>query len=817
MLCSIAVQAQTLQWALEKYHAIDSMISQNPNKKLSEKDTTEINDAIRVLAANGHPYEQASLLFYKANNAESLYNYPVMFNNLEQARIILEQFNNETYKKRRDLRLGNIWSSYSFYYDKFKFDFDKTADALYQSEKYYTAAGELGRLVEVQCNAAFNFCRYGYGGQGLSSVKASEKAYYHLTPEQRADIDVRAGSLDFLYGFAYLNMLDSLSFSGEIDLARALIDSAINRLERIHVGERIDESRMVMAFFNKATAYLASNTPYALDSAEVNLKKAIKYFANFPGPNSPLGLGEIMLGYTLYKKGNEVLRDSLITRGLANLGYPTNGIYDTESKPVTKGFALIQGINAKINLLELAYRTETDNSIKIKIFSQMLHDTEVFSNIIESFKIDNYSRQSLERLSHKISFYYSLGVMAAARLYELTRDESLKQRAFNLSESGRAFVLRYKVLRANTSGTNSPNLTNSEIENKIFPLEKVQKSVLTDHTAAITYSMAANGLTAIVTTRDSVFFEILPPLLKWKKELTNVLQYFEEGDSRYDTASERLYKIILAPILKKLSPEIQHLIIIPDDLLWSVNFDALMINKGKKHEHRYLIQKYAISYSYGLQITTWLSDIYTKPNPELSLGAYVGEYTDSSKMFTVLNEQVTQLYASWSGQKKAFNPASKALFVENAPRHNLSILALHGEANDKMAPEEYYLVFGDSPSERLKVTEIYDLPYKGSTLAVFMAACLTAKGKNIRGEGITSMARAFHYAGVPTLIAAGTKIPEQVTAEISGSFFKEIQVPDTYLAKALQAAKIAYLNKNKTAKPKLWAPLVCIGYGGLSL
>jgi CHAT domain-containing protein len=110
----------------------------------------------------------------------------------------------------------------------------------------------------------------------------------------------------------------------------------------------------------------------------------------------------------------------------------------------------------------------------------------------------------------------------------------------------------------------------------------------------------------------------------------------------------------------------------------------------------------------------------------------------------------------------------------------------------------------------LHTFELYNMKLNHD-LAV-LSACNTGYGKLQKGEGIMSLARAFSYAGVPSVVTSQWQVNDQSSFELMDLFYE-------YLTKglskdeALQKAKIDYLQNTNglTAHPYFWATHILIG------
>jgi CHAT domain-containing protein len=103
----------------------------------------------------------------------------------------------------------------------------------------------------------------------------------------------------------------------------------------------------------------------------------------------------------------------------------------------------------------------------------------------------------------------------------------------------------------------------------------------------------------------------------------------------------------------------------------------------------------------------------------------------------------------------------------------------------------------------LRAHEIYNLKL-GADLAV-LSACETALGKEIRGEGLLSLTRAFMYAGAPRVVAALWDIKDQATAELMMRFYRGMLQENLRPAEALRAAQVSMWQEPRWEAPYYWA------------
>ena len=213
------------------------------------------------------------------------------------------------------------------------------------------------------------------------------------------------------------------------------------------------------------------------------------------------------------------------------------------------------------------------------------------------------------------------------------------------------------------------------------------------------------------------------------------------------------------------------------------------------------------------------------------LGMYIGEFPEQPKQkaktspvelsfsdIPEIKEAATKIFNQWTPLAKLNEHPQVLDFNNGLNQYKLVFVGTHGVSDSTILPEEYFFTFSNQSNNRIQVRDIYALAgTRVRTQLLFLASCLTAYGGPvILGEGLPSISRAFHYAGIPTLITTAIKIPPEPTARISELFFEQIKQGNVSVAEALQKAKLAYLKQNGgRLHPFFWAPLICLGYGNL--
>ncbi len=157
--------------------------------------------------------------------------------------------------------------------------------------------------------------------------------------------------------------------------------------------------------------------------------------------------------------------------------------------------------------------------------------------------------------------------------------------------------------------------------------------------------------------------------------------------------------------------------------------------------------------------------------------------------------------------------ATEAAFKQNAGRFGIIHLATHVILDDK-EPLYSKFVFSKDPGSGedgyLHLYELYNMRLRAN-MAV-LSACQTGIGKNIKGEGMMSLARGFAYAGCPSVVMSLWSIDDKATSMVVTGFYNGLaqgQSKDV----ALRNAKLALINGGDPvlANPYYWAGMVVIG------
>lgn len=302
--------------------------------------------------------------------------------------------------------------------------------------------------------------------------------------------------------------------------------------------------------------------------------------------------------------------------------------------------------------------------------------------------------------------------------------------------------------------------------------------------------------------------------------------FSQEYMQSFSESAFHWYSYLLEPIL---FPESKQLRIIPDGILGQLPFELLLMKKPQAKESDYrnlafLLRDKSVSYGFNVALESQafqrnvnseygylgIAPSYLNPANQHSKDEANALFAKNRDAFGPLayNQEEIQTAASiWDGKALLGKEASKSRFLSEASTHQILHIASHAFTNDQH-PLYGGLVFGDTEQEVLEAFEIYQLQLQADL--TILSACNTGLGKWQRGEGIMSLARAFRYAGCPSITMSLWSADDASTSLLMQGYLRYLK---DGLAKdeALRLAKLDYLASAPQTHPFFWAAFVQTG------
>ncbi len=484
---------------------------------------------------------------------------------------------------------------------------------------------------------------------------------------------------------------------------------------------------------------------------------------------------------------------------------------------------------------------------KASVLLQSLNDiaAKKFSGIPDSL-LQNEKQLKIELASCNLE----LDKEKQKKDFDRQKIVNLEDKSFSLHEKYNSLIEYFEQ--------QYPDYFHLKHQSKPAAIQELQKT-LDDKSALIEY-FVGDSLIHIFTITQSEFDVATIPK---DDELTDLIQtYFSSikrvlDRKRYLNSSVKLYQRLVKPIEDKIASK-QKLIIIPDDILHYVPFEALIKEQNHPIEKPidftrldYLIKQFEISYQPSA--TFYLNEI-RKKLPQYAANGFLGFAPIFSKSkdngfilasnestFAALSSEmdlrfitrdgkrleelkhsekevqtITKLFEQTGGQSIGFfhQKASEKNFKLNARKYKYLHISTHGFVNEDK-PQLSGLAFSQPDDSSLiddgilYSRETYNLDLNADL--VVLSSCESGIGKLVRGEGLMTLARGFLYSGADNVVVSLWKVFDEHTSQLMIEFYRQIVAGKSYSA-ALREGKLKLIKNENTAFPTSWSSFVLIGH-----
>jgi CHAT domain-containing protein len=289
--------------------------------------------------------------------------------------------------------------------------------------------------------------------------------------------------------------------------------------------------------------------------------------------------------------------------------------------------------------------------------------------------------------------------------------------------------------------------------------------------------------------------------------ITKIRETIVEPDAnqKFKAASQQLYNWLIKPVETDLkNSKVNTLVFIPDGLLRNIPMSALYDG------NEYLVQKYSVAISPGLQLFT------PQPLAHKKLNALVGGLSQppkNEKFAPLPNVKVELKLIQESGVSTTTlldeNFTSKNLAKAiNAQAFRVVHFATHGQFSSKA--KDTFILAADG---RINVSELDSLLKSREQKRtepvelLVLSACETAAGDNRAALGLAGVAL---RAGARSTLASLWQIGDNSTALFIDEFYHQLMTGKT-IAEALRFAQLKLLKTSEYNRPMYWAPYVLVG------
>lgn len=329
------------------------------------------------------------------------------------------------------------------------------------------------------------------------------------------------------------------------------------------------------------------------------------------------------------------------------------------------------------------------------------------------------------------------------------------------------------------------------------------------------------GSWLLVHTRGRTRFHTVPPEEDLAAETALFAGLFESGDPSEAMAGSRLFERLLGRALEDLPEGISRVTIVPDGPLHRVPFAALRPAPGDPS----LAERFALSSAPS--VATWFRWARQAAPPVPPSALVVADpWTGTPGTAEVRESEGSLPFARREAREAAGRLPGRSRILEGGEatesalkraafdRFGILHIAAHARL-DRERDDEAFLVLApgfDDEDGRLTVAEASTLPLRDRV--VVLAACRTAGGPFVEGEGVESLARGFLVAGARAVIGSLWPLRDDETPEFFDAFYRRLgegaSVADAFAG--AQRDRIA-----AGAAASAWAGLVLVGDGTVRL
>ena len=381
-----------------------------------------------------------------------------------------------------------------------------------------------------------------------------------------------------------------------------------------------------------------------------------------------------------------------------------------------------------------------------------------------------------------------------------------------------------------------PNYYRLKYATRTATIPDIQSQLASDE-AVVSYFMGDSTYYAFAITSEH--FQVVPLLVDTllSKRITSLRQVLSTDSiapGEYQQTAYELYRQLLAPVVANSAfASVKKLTIIPDGVLGYLPFELLLTQPlATETEYAtlpYLLHDYTIRYGYS---ATWLFHPFSRPkspatNQYIAFAPHYpatvsdsvqqlafGRFRDQVAPLRWNQQEVESIGQHLSGVGYTQQAAVERRFKEEVKQYRIVHLAMHALVDDQN-PMDSRLVFSQDTADTLEdgylnAYELYDMEIPAEL--VVLSACETGYGKLERGEGIMSLARAFAYAGCPSIVMSHWLVDDRASAQLMNYFYRYLSdgLPKD---EALRQTKLAYLEMASVQKthPFFWANFVLVG------
>ena len=445
-------------------------------------------------------------------------------------------------------------------------------------------------------------------------------------------------------------------------------------------------------------------------------------------------------------------------------------------------------------------------------------------------------RDSLSKDEQQAEEQLRLGLVSINSQFtaEVRRDKPDAARIAELKMAVEKARLEYEDFETRLYAAH-PELKVRRGEAPVIKAQELAALLPDDSSALLEYVVGSEKSYLFVVTKTNRDADVrVYPLAVKRDDLAKQTETFRQQlaarDLGFRGSASRLYDLLLKPAAAQLSGR-NNLIVVPDNNLWDLPFQALINNAN-----RYVIEDAAIAYTPSLTVLRemmrrrQIEGAHATPANLLALGnPLLANETLKRAALTYRDGKLDPLPEAEQEVKalgRLYGASRSRVYIgaearedrvkNEATRARILHFATHGILNNA-SPLYSHLALaegGASEDGLLEAWELMQMDLRADL--VVLSACETARGRIGAGEGMVGFSWAMFIAGVPSIVVSQWKVESAGTRDLMINFHRNLLSPTTprsSKSEALRQAALKLLKTPETSHPFYWGAFVLVGDG----
>ena len=457
-------------------------------------------------------------------------------------------------------------------------------------------------------------------------------------------------------------------------------------------------------------------------------------------------------------------------------------------------------------------------------------------DIIEFIKMNNsMSSKNLMNIDDKKQVYSELIEILMGSKNTKSSDCNIDE-IIDLMEKANSGNHRDQMMLSEKDGSINNIIKTNGIGPEVSTATRIKNQLLDNKTAVIEYSVGKRASFMVCIRKGGSEIHRIAGSDEIRDSINGYLRAIAMPEKRYawQKAAERISLELIPNIEDMWKSGIKHLIIIPDNILYLLPYEAL------RHNNKYLVERFSISYSSSSLLLIKMLDerIWNKSKSYLGIGAerynttyskkdkfisrwpigssagYYNEITDKYQRLAYCQDEIRDTYELFPANAADILLGLDATeaSVKNKASNEYKVIhfACHGITGVEDPLNSALVLFEDtlrSEDGFLQAKEIVNMRILADL--VLISSCESGLETGTIGYGIMGISKAFMNSGARSVIATLWKISDRTTIFIVKHLFEKL-LAGYSKNEALRYAKLAMI-KSKYSHPYYWAAFILNG------